>query len=131
MAEYLVGMKYHTPEGWDRYRLGIDVWNYESSTGIFINAPTSNAAIAWGEKIAEALFRRVNSDDTLDWKRFGYRCWIEKSPDTSHWKHCLSFFQRIKVGEWPDFEAMGSAAYIRWANENGIYSPNLSFERTR
>ncbi|MDO5653826.1 MAG: hypothetical protein Q4G39_06950 [Brachymonas sp.] len=119
MTEYLLGILYHEPKTWALYQKGI-VEDCESSTGVFIAASSPESAIEWGEKIAEALLRKVNSDETLDWKGLGYYCWLEESPSTSHWKHCLPFFQHVKTGEWPNFEAMGNLAYTEWAKNNGI-----------
>ncbi len=101
------------------YQKGV-VEDCESSTGIFIDAPSPEAAVGWGEKVAEALLCKANADETLDWKSLGYYCWIEENPSGSNWKHCLSFFQHIKTGEWPNFEAMGTPAYTQWAKNNGI-----------
>jgi hypothetical protein len=36
------------------------------------------------------------------------------SPETGCWSHCLDFFLRVRVGQMPDFERMGTAAYGRW-----------------
>lgn len=119
MATYLIGMLYHEPDMWALYQKSV-IEDYESSTGIFIDAPSPEAAIAWGEIVAEALLRKANTDETLDWKALGYWCWIEKNPQDSNWKHCLSFFQNIKAGEWPSLEAMITSAYIQWAKNNGI-----------
>ena len=92
--------------------------DYESSTGVFIDAPSAEGALAWGETIAAALFRHVNHDPSLDWKGFGYFAWIEPSPATSAWKHCLGFFPRVAVGTMPDFDRMGADAYQEWMERN-------------
>lgn len=119
MTTYLVGMLYHEPESWALYQAGV-MEDCESSTGIFIDAYSLEEAVAWGEKIAETLLRKSNNDETLDWKGLGYFCWVEAEPNTSNWKHCLSFFQRISLGEWSDFDALGTFAYEKWAEQNGI-----------
>lgn len=118
-THYLVGMLYHEPESWALHQAGV-LEDFECSTGIFVEATSPEAAIAWAESIASALIRELNRDETLDWKGMGYYCWIEGNPSTSDWKHCLSFFQHVKVGEWPSFNAMGTTAYAKWAEENGI-----------
>jgi hypothetical protein len=119
MTTYLVGMLYHEPESWALYQAGV-IEDCESTTGIFVDASSPEEALAWGEKIAETLLRKSNNDESLDWKGLGYFCWIEAEPTTSNWKHCLSFFQHVELGEWPDFNALGSAAYKKWAEQNGI-----------
>jgi len=119
VATYLVGFLYHEPESWALYHSGI-FEDFESSTGIFVDAPSKEEAISWTEKIAEALLRRANKDDSLDWKALGYKCWIEEDPSASNWSHCLSFFQSVKVGEWPNLDAMGTLAYDKWVEANGL-----------
>lgn len=122
MPTYLVGILYHEPEGFALWKKGI-VEDYESSTGLFIEAENPAEAISWAEGTADALFRKANPDETSTWKDFKYHTWIEESPEKSAWKHCLSFFQNIKVGEWPDFDNMGTVAYAQWAKANGITYP--------
>jgi hypothetical protein len=59
--------------------------------------------------------RHVCGNDTLDWKAFGYFCWVEESPEVSDWADCLGFFQHVTVGEWPNLERMTNEAYVRWS----------------
>lgn len=113
MPQYLIGMMFHEPEPFAQWNRGL-IEDYESSTGLFIEAPSAPEVIAWGEQVAQALLRRVNYDDSLDWKSFGYFCWLEESPETSCWNHCLDFFLRVRVSQMPDLEQMGTAAYVRW-----------------
>jgi hypothetical protein len=118
MAVYLIGIQFHEPESFALWKKGV-IEDYESSTGIFIEAVSEEVAIGWGEKVAQTLLCRANSDESLVWKDFGYFCWVEKQED-SPWTHCFSFFQQIRTGEWPDFDQMGVDAYSRWASANGI-----------
>jgi hypothetical protein len=119
MNRYLVGFNYHEPEAYDLYRKGV-AEDFESSTGIFITAESSEKAISWGEQIAVALLKVVNSDESLNWKEMGYHAWIEKDEAKSSWRHCFSFFQTVKTGEMPNFRKMGTNAYLEWAKANGI-----------
>lgn len=116
MPYFLVGIMYHEPEAFDQWKRGL-IEDYESSTGLFIEADTSAEAIAWGERVGEALLRHVNNDDSLIWKSFGYFCWVEESPETSCWSHCLSFFLRVRAGEIPNLDQMGTVAYSRWQEQ--------------
>ena len=116
MAEYLVGILYHEPEPFAQCNDGL-VEDYESSTGLFIEADSPEAAVAWGEQVGEALLRHVNREATLDWRALGYRCWLEESPRESGWGHCLNFFQHVRVGQMPDLERMTTAAYRRWLEQ--------------
>jgi len=81
---------------------------------VFISAESRDAALAWAERIGESLLRYVNDDPTLNWKELGYACWIEESPSTCVWNHCLDFFQHVHLGELPDFRRMTADAYRDW-----------------
>ena len=113
MPQYLIGIMFHEPEPFSQWNRGL-IEDYESSTGLFIEADAETEALAWGELVGQALLRRVNQDESLDWKAFGYFCWVKKSPKTSCWSRCLDFFSRVRVGEMPKLEHMGTAAYCNW-----------------
>ena len=116
-SSYLVGFCYHEPGAFEMSQRGL-MEDYESSTGVFVEATSAEEALAWGERVGEALFRHVNRDASLDWKRFGYFAWIEQTPETSSWKHCLGYFQRVAVGTMPDFDRMGGDAYQEWMDRH-------------
>jgi hypothetical protein len=111
--EYLIGIVYHEPEAYDQWKRG-HIEDYESSTGLFVEADSAEAAVEWGERIAQALLRHANGDAALDWKSLGYSCWVEESLQSSGWRHCLGFFQHVRVGQWPALEEMTTEAYTRW-----------------
>jgi hypothetical protein len=113
MPEYLVGVMYHEPEPFADWNRGV-MEDYESSTGLFIEADSAEEAVAWGEQVGQALLRYVNHDDTLNWSAFEYFCWLEESPDDSGWQHCLGFFQHVRVGQMPDLGRMTTEAYSHW-----------------
>lgn len=113
MPQYLIGIMFHDPEPFAQWNHGL-IEDYESSTGLFVDADSTAEAVVWGEHVGQALLRHVNQDDSLDWRTFGYFCWVEESPMWSRWSHCLDFFLRVCVGEMPDLEQMGTAAYCRW-----------------
>jgi hypothetical protein len=110
---YLIGFGYHEPEDYAAWERGV-IEDFESSTGIFISAPTKEEALRWGEVIAGELFRRLNPKEPKSWKESGHAVWIEENPATGSWKHCLGFFQHVRVGQMPDFAEMGTPAYVRW-----------------
>jgi hypothetical protein len=91
--------------------------DHESSTGLFIDAYAAAEAVAWGQHVGQALLRYVNHDDSLNWKMLGYFCWVEESPRESCWSHCLDFFLRVRFGEMPSLEHMGTDAYRRWLEQ--------------
>ena len=116
MPEYLVGFSYHEPEPYALWQRGV-IEDYESSTGLWVTADTPAEAVAWTERVAEALHRRVNGDPAADWAEVGHFCWVEESPTTSGWAHCFDFFQRVRVGEMPQLDGMGTEAYVRWQEQ--------------
>ncbi len=113
LTKYLVGMEYHYFEDYERWEKGI-MEDYEASTGIFIEAKTKEEAISWAENIAEKLFRIENPRETRNWKSFGHSCWVAEDLKNCGWAHYFDFLQNVKVGQYPDFENMGLAAYERW-----------------
>ncbi|HET6250200.1 MAG TPA: hypothetical protein VFE47_21090 [Tepidisphaeraceae bacterium] len=119
MQKFLVGMCYHEPEAWALHQRGI-IEDFESSTGLFVEAPTPQEAAMWGEAVACELLRYANNDSSLDWAALGYTCWIETDPQSSGWAHCLPFFQCVRVGEMPDLTQMDTPAYTKWATAHGI-----------
>ena len=113
MPEYLVGFIYHEPEPFALWQRGV-IEDYESSTGLWVTASTSEEAVSWGGCVAEALHRSVNSDPDAEWASAGYFCWLEADPASSSWQHCLDFFQHVQAGEMPTLDRMGTEAYRRW-----------------
>ena len=116
MDKYLVGISYHEPETYKLWKKGL-IEDYESSTGIFINANSRNEAIAWGKKIGERLFQKENPKEIKNWNSFGHFCWIEEDWNKSGWKHCFDFLQTVNIGIYPDFDKMGSKAYANWVDK--------------
>jgi hypothetical protein len=57
MRQYLIGMMFHEPEPFAQWNRGLNE-DYESSTGLFIEAPSALEAIAWGERPLEATVWR-------------------------------------------------------------------------
>lgn len=113
MPDYLVGFTFHDPESYALWQRGV-IEDYESSTGLWVTADTAGEAMAWGERVGEALHRQVNGDASADWIGAGHYCWVEDSPAASGWAHCLNFFQRVRIGEIPPLDRMGTEAYTRW-----------------
>ena len=117
MKEYLVGLMYHEPKSYQMWLDGV-MEDYESSTGIFIEANSEGDALKWSESIASKLFQQLNPKEDKEWKEFKYSNWVESDPTSCAWNHCLDFFQRVRVGELPDFSKMGTGAYSRWMSKN-------------
>jgi hypothetical protein len=118
MPAYLYGFGYEQKDEMDyNRRTGAD---FESSTGVFIDAPSEAEALEWGREICEAYVRYEHGDPSISWRHLGYAHWIEPDPETCSWKHCLSFFPRVRVGEFPDFSRMTTKAYQDWSREHGL-----------
>jgi len=129
MSEFLIGFTYHEPEPFAQWQRGL-IEDYESSTGLWVTGDTPEEAVAWGEQVAQALHWLVNSDPCADWAR-AYSCWLEESPATSAWAHCLDFFRRVRVGEMPPLDQMGTEAYSRWeAQRQAAHPPTEGLHRT-
>ena len=116
MPEYLVGFSYHEPGPYALWQRGV-IEDFESSEGLWVTADTPAEAVAWGERVGEALHRRVNGDPAADWAGAGHFAWVEESPAASGWGHCLGFFQRVRAGEMPPLDRMGTEAYSRWLEQ--------------
>ena len=116
MPEYLVGISYHEPNSFALWQRGF-IEDYESSTGLWVTAESPSDAISWGKHVGEARHRWVNTDPFADWTA-NYECWLEDPPEASGWLHCLDFFQRVRVGEMPDHDRMGTQAHARWQAEH-------------
>ena len=65
MPEYLVGIVYHEPEAFAAWNRGATE-DYESATGLYVEADTPEAALAWAGRVGEALLRHANADSSLD-----------------------------------------------------------------
>lgn len=89
--EYLVIFQYREPEPLQLFERGV-AEDYESTTGVFINAESDEEALIWSGAIAQERLRYCNGDRSLDWKYMGYTNWIESNPEKLPWSHCLSFF---------------------------------------
>ncbi|SDH23830.1 hypothetical protein SAMN04487926_10313 [Paraburkholderia steynii] len=108
--EYRVAFLYHEPESRQLFERGVIV-DYESTARIFIVAESEEEALTWCEAIAKEMLWRCNDDRSLDWKDLGYSCWIECD------RALFGFFQHVKAGEMPNFDAMGTHAYLRWQDD--------------
>jgi len=118
MSVYLVGIMYHDTESYRRWNKGLTE-DYELSTGIFITAEFEGEALAWGNQISAMLFKKINPDESADWKSFGYDSWIENI-EGGCWKQNYGCFQSVKIGELPNFDLMGDDAYEKWLSARKV-----------
>jgi hypothetical protein len=116
MREYLVGLMYHDLESFAQWKRG-EIEDYESTTGVFIEAESESDALQWGGIIANGLLQYVTRDPSLTREQFGYDCWIEPDAGQSGWSHCLDFFPHVRCGQMPILDRMTSDAYAEWKNK--------------
>jgi hypothetical protein len=120
MSPFLVGISWCDPEEVAAYkRVGLDD-DPRCSTGIFIDADTEDDALSWGNAVATKYMNYLFQGKNYVPEALEVFCWVEANPETSSWKHCLPFFQRVPVGQYPDFQKMTTEAYCQWCKENGI-----------
>jgi len=117
MSAFFVGISWCDPEEVAACkRVGLDD-DPRCSTGVFIDASTGDEALSWGKAVAskyvEFLFREKNyAPEALE-----VFCWVEADPGQSSWKHCLEFFQRVSVAQYPDLHKMTTEAYSEWCKK--------------
>lgn len=95
MPEFLYGFGYEQKDEME-YNRRTDS-DFESSTGVFIDAATEAESREWGREIAEAFVHYAHDDPSISWRAIGYADWIEQDPESSSWKHCLLFFPRVRA----------------------------------
>ncbi|MGH7322575.1 MAG: hypothetical protein ACRELA_23535 [Candidatus Rokuibacteriota bacterium] len=79
----------------------------EDSAAIFIEAPSLEAALAWGRAISEQFFILLHDDPSLSWTEFGYAHWIEEEPEARFGAEALATVPTVRMGEYPDWITMG------------------------
>jgi hypothetical protein len=55
MPRYLIGIMFHEPEPFAEWKRGL-IEDYESNTGLFVDAGSAIEAIAWGKKSVKHSF---------------------------------------------------------------------------
>src|SRR5467141_1240287 len=102
-----------------RKRVGLDD-DPRCSTGVFNDASRVDEVLFWGKAVTRKfvgfLFREKNyAAEALE-----VFCWVEADPGQSSWKHCLEFFQRVSVAQYPDLHKMTTEAYSEWCKKMGV-----------
>src|SRR4051794_6126823 len=111
MSTFLVGISWYDPEEVAAYkRVGLDD-DVSCSTGIFIDADTGDGALSWGNSVANKYMEFLFSGKNYAPEALDVFSWVEANPEKSSWNHCLPFFQRVSVGQYPDFHKMTAEAY--------------------
>jgi hypothetical protein len=117
MNEFLIGLGYHYPEDYERWKRGITE-DFEASTGLFVTAENVDDALAWGKVVAQRLLNHVHRSNDLTLEQFQHECWVEKDPGSGCWSHCLDFFQHVAVGQMPKLDQMTVDAFGQWMEQN-------------
>lgn len=119
---FLIGISWCDPEEVAACkRVGLDD-DPRCSTGLFIDSKTPDEALSWAETVAGDYMRFLFDDKQYLKEVFETFCWVVEKPETSAWKHCLGFFQKITVGQLPDFQKMTIEAYNEWCTKEGLDS---------
>jgi hypothetical protein len=101
-AEYLYVFGYETPdEARSNQTMSTD---FESSAMLRILAKDEAAALEWGREVSEQFVKVLFGDSSVSWKRDGFACWIEDTPDEST-RSQWSSIPVVAVGEFPDFHS--------------------------
>jgi hypothetical protein len=120
MSTFLVGISWCDPEEVAAYkRVGLDD-DPRCSTGLFIDAANPDEALSWAKTLAAKFMEFLFHEKQYPPEALEISCRLEPSPESSGWKHCLDFFQRISVGQFPDFRKMTVEAYTEWCKKEGI-----------
>jgi len=85
-------------------------WDDEDSYAFFVEAPSENAALRWGQEISERyvaqLWDRLGRADSYPgWVEGEYANWIERSPLSRFSGMALETLPVVKYEEIPDLDA--------------------------
>ncbi len=120
MNTYLIGLSWCDPEEVAAYvHAGFDD-DPTCSTGLFVMAEDEAAALSWATEVCKWHMVYLFAGKNYHLEQLEIHCWVDADPKNSRWTHCLDFFQRIEVGQEPEFEKMTAEAYVNWCNKAGI-----------
>lgn len=74
-------------------------WDDEESHGVLIDAPDADAALRWGNRIAQRYVAELHRLPEVDWEVEGYASFIEN--DRSQF--AVHDWPRVKLNQYPDF----------------------------
>lgn len=111
MNRYLFYFGYCTPEQWkanDDFDL-----DDESSAAFFVMADSTEAALRWGNEVAEFYVAHlfacsVWSTTVPSWKVSQFANWIEDAPESRFSEEQLSTLPLVSYGEMPSIEQLAS-----------------------
>jgi hypothetical protein len=120
MTAFLVALSWCDPEEVAACKRGGLDDDPRCSTGIFIEASTGDEALAWGKAVADKYMEFLFREKKYAPEALELFCWIKPDPRGSSWKHCLEFFPRVSVGQFPEFHRMTTEAYSQWCKQAGV-----------
>jgi hypothetical protein len=120
MNAFLIGLSWCDPEEVRAYVCaGLDD-DPRCSTGLFIMAEDEAAALSWGNEVSQKYLGFLFAEKNYQPEQLEVHCWVEADPQDCSWAHCLDFFQRVQVGQVPEFPKMTAEAYLNWCKNAGI-----------
>ena len=97
VPEFLYIFGYESPR--QRRNNSAHGWDDEDSHGVVIDALDADAALAWGDRIAQRYVALLHNAPEVEWTVEGYASFIEKD-----WNKCpLMDCPHVKLGEYPGF----------------------------
>ena len=120
MNTFLIGMSWCDPEEVAAFkRMGLDD-DTRCSTGLFVVAENPDEAVKWANSVLEKFMTHLFEGKQYALESLELFCWLEQEPGRSSWKHCLDFFPKVSLGEYPDFQKMTPEAYSDWCKRMGL-----------
>jgi hypothetical protein len=120
MNAFLIGMSWCYPEEVAAFkRVGLDD-DPRCSTGLFVVAENPDEAVKWANSVAEKFVAYLFQGKQYALGSLELFCWVVQEPGQSSWKHCLDFFSKVSLGEYPDFQNMTPEAYSDWCKRMGL-----------
>ena len=87
-------------------------WDDESSEAIWINAPSAEAALAWGRSVAEQFVTRLfemAGVEGYSWLARDFAYWIADDEAVLDWARTSSEIPVADFGHLPDLEALAES----------------------
>lgn len=98
MARYLYIFTYQTPQQASVTADSPD----ESCEAVFIEAPSSEEALAWGRQISDRFLKRIFASSSVTAPARTILDWIELNPENEYPQEVLGRVKAVSIGEFPD-----------------------------
>lgn len=107
---YLFRFGFESPDEFKSNRAG--GWDDQSSEAIWINAPSTEEALAWGRSVADQFVRRLFEMAEVEgcsWLAGGFAHWIENEASVLEWARTSPEILEADFGHMPDLEALAAS----------------------